>query len=246
MGKIFIQALALLILMANPVLAANNYKELAQDRKQKGVVHVRQDGVSDVPVSTSEINHIISNYNINNVKIPEDSPLVIDIQGKNAFLQCKSKKKELIYISTKGTIYSLRIIPTNLGAQKIHLVGNFNNGVAKLHGNKREKLAVNIIKAAYSKGKLLEKATERQLSRERYLIKDIIIKEHRSYDFEEDQLRLMVYIVRLADAFKYSQFKVTEKNFLIPELVEKPIGIALSRDYLDKREYVRLFILGRN
>ncbi len=236
----------LAIFLASTATAAPKLKELAAEQKYKGVVYVRKDGVTDVPVSTREINHIVSDYNINNIKLPEDSPLSIDIQGKNAFLQCKSTQPEIIYISTKGTIYTLRIKPAGIGAQKIHLVGSINNAVAKLHGNKREKLAVEIIKAAYGKGQLLEKARERRLFRLRHLIQDIIIKEHRRYDFEEDHLTLKVYIVKLADTFKYPQFKVTEKNFLMPDLAKKPIGIALSRDYLTKNDYVRLFILGRN
>jgi hypothetical protein len=125
-------------------------------------------------------------------------------------------------------------------------VGNIDNTVTKLHGNTREKLAVEIIKAAFSKGKLLEKARESRPSRSHRLVKNIIIKEHRRYDFEQDRLSLMVYIVKLANSFKYPKFKVTEKNFLIPDLTQKPIGIALSRDYLTKNDYVRLFILGRH
>lgn len=248
MGKTLVQALfALCILLtAGPALAAPRFKEIASDQKYKGVVEVRPDGINDVPVSTREINHIVAQSNINNIKLPEDSPLSIDIQGKNAFLQCKSSQPEIIYISTKGSIYTLRIKPARIGAQKIHLIGATTNAVAKMHGNKREKLAVEIIKAAYGKGKLLEKAKESRLSRRRRLIKDIIIKEHRRYDFDEDHLTLNVYIVKLADGFKYPQFKVTEKNFLIPDLAQKPIGIALSRDYLTKNDYVRLFILGRN
>jgi hypothetical protein len=247
MGKKFVLLCSLCVLLAtHSVFAAPKFKEVASDKKYKGVVHVRPDGVNEVPVSTREINHILSDHNINNIKLPEDSPLSIDIQGKNAFLQCKSKKPEIIYISTQGNIYTLRIKPTAIGAQKIHLVGNINNAVTKLHGNSREKLAVEIIKAAFSKGKLLEKARESRLSRHRRLIKDIIIKEHRRYDFEEDHLTLKVYIVKLANSFKYQRFKVTEKNFLIPDLTKKPIGIALSRDYLTKNDYVRLFILGRH
>jgi hypothetical protein len=248
MGKKIVQAICALcvLLTTHQAYAAPKYKEFASDKKYKSVVHVRPDGVNEVPVSTREINHILSDYNINNIKLPEDSNLSIDIQGKNAFLQCKSTTPDIIYISTKGNIYTLRIKPTAIGAQKIHLVGNINNAVTKLHGNKREKLAVEIIKAAFAKGKLLEKARESRLFRHRRLIKDIIIKEHRRYDFEEDRLTLKVYIVKLADSFKYPKFKVTEKNFLIPDLTKKPIGIALSRDYLTKNDYVRLFILGRH
>jgi hypothetical protein len=61
-----------------------------------------------------------------------------------------------------------------------------------------------------------------------------------------DNLYLMVYIIKLADRFKYDQFKISEKNFLLPELCKNPIGLALSRDFLSKTGYTRLFIVGRN
>lgn len=251
MGKNLVLALCALsaLLITHQAYAAAKFKEVASDKKYQGAVSVSQEGVGNVPVSSTDINRIVSDHLIYHIKLPEDASIMAEIDttgGKNAFLQYKGKKTQTIYVSTKGGVYTLRIKPAAIGAQKIHLVGNVSNSVSKLYGNKREKLAVDIIKAAFSKGKLLEKARKSRRFRHRRLIKDIIIKEHRRYDFEEDHLTLNVYIVKLADSFKYPKFKVTEKSFLIPDLTNKPMGIALSRDYLTKNDYVRLFILGRN
>ena len=103
---------------------------------------------------------------------------------------------------------------------------------------------MDLIKAAFTEGDIIKNARKTKLSRERRIVKDIIIKEHLKYNFDDDNLELKVYIVKLADSFKYPEFKVEERNFLLPSLAKEPIAIALSRQHLTKKDYVRLFILG--
>jgi hypothetical protein len=207
---------------------------------------LKAEGINNVPVSNIELNRIISGEDILNIKLPESAQeIAFEVTGKNAILQCTGSKQELVYITTENDVFALRLKPSKMPAQVIHLASPKKPDIIPVLGNEREKLAVALIKAAYSESDILQKARGSRPSTERKLIRGINIKEYRRYDFDEDDLRVMVYIVKLADDFKYDEFKVTEKNFLIPELCKKPLGIALSRDYLTKRDYTRLFIVGR-
>jgi hypothetical protein len=245
----YLKIIIVLIALApsHAVSAAPKYKEVASDKKHSGTTMVNHEGVTDVPVSAREINRIVSDNVIYNIKVPEGSPIVAEIdanEGKNAFLQFKGHKDEIIYVTTKGAVYTLRLKPSDIGAQKIHLAASSQKGVTQLYGNKREKLAVDIIKAAFVESGVIKNARKTKLSRERRIIKDIIIKEHLKYNFDDDNLELKIYIVKLANSFKYPEFKVEERNFLLPSLTKAPIAIALSRQHLTKKDYVRLFILG--
>ena len=209
-------------------------------------IELKAEGINNVPVSNIELNRIISGEDIPNVKLPESTKdIAAEGTGKNVILHCTGSKQELVYITTESDVFVLRLKPSKIPAQVIHLPSPKKPDIIPVLGNEREKLAVALIKAAYSESDILHKARENRLSGEKKLITGINIKEYRRYDFDEDDLRVMVYIVKLDDDFKYDEFKVTEKNFLIPELCKKPLGIALSRDYLTKRDYTRLFIVGR-
>jgi TraK protein len=233
--KILLTGICLLILwVAGSATAAEKHIEL------------KAEGINNVPVSNIELNRIISGEDILNIKLPESSTdIAAEGTGKNVILQCTGSKQELVYITTESDVFVLRLKPSKIPAQVIRLPSPKKPDIIPVLGNEREKLAVALIKAAYSESDIMQKARESRPSGEKRLIKGINIKEYRRYDFDEDGLAVMVYILKLADDFKYDEFKVTEKNFLIPELCKKPLGIALSRNYITKRDYTRLFIVGR-
>lgn len=230
-----------------PASAAQKYNEQTTASGQKGVVPIHNLGIVEVPVSNNEINRIISDQEIHNIKLPESAKLTVDGGGYNAFLEVKGKKSEVIYITTETTVYSIKIKPTKIGAQKLHLVFDKKEKVVvPLIGNEREKVAVKLIKAAYKEGELLDKARTTRLSEKKKLLKDIEIRAYRRYDFDEDNLNVTLYVLRLGKGFNLEKLDISEKMFLIPELCKAPLGLSLSRDYLTKKDYTRLFIVGRN
>jgi hypothetical protein len=236
-----------ILCMSFPASAAQKYVEKTTSRGIKGVVPINNLGIVEVPVSNTEINRIVSDQEIHNIKLPESAKLTVDGGGYNAFLEAKGTKSEVIYITTETTVYSIKIKPTRIGAQKLHLVFDKKQKVVvPLIGNEREKVAVKLIKAAYKEGEILEKARTTRLSEKKKLIKDIEIRAYRRYDFDEDNLNVTLYVLRLGKGFNLDKLDISEKMFLIPELCPQPLGLSLSRDYLTKKDYTRLFIVGRN
>jgi hypothetical protein len=230
-----------------PATAAQKYTEQTTVAGQKGVVNIHNLGIVEAPVSNSEINRIVSDQEIHTIKVPESAKLSVDGGGHNAFLEVKGNKSEVIYITTETTVYSIKIKPTKIGAQKLHLVFDKKQKVVvPLIGNEREKVAVKLIKAAYKEGEILEKARTTRLSEKKKLIKNIEIRAYRRYDFDEDNLNVTLYVLRLGKEFNLEKIDISEKMFLIPELCKEPLGLSLSRDYLTKKDYTRLFIVGRN
>jgi hypothetical protein len=246
-AKIGISAALAVLLLAQMSLAAQDKPADGKyvDINPKGIVYVKAEGINEIQLSNKEINRIVSDDEINTIKLPEDAKISAELTGKNAFIRCNGDKVELIYIVVQDQVYAVRVKPADVGAQEIRLEGGKKKEVLQLLGNEREKLAVKIIQAAFGEEPLMEKATVTDLKYKKIdLIRDIDIREYRRYDFNEDQLRLMVYLVKLSDRFKYDEFKIEEKNFIMPQLFLKPLGIAIDRDRLSKKEYTRLFIVG--
>ena len=240
----------LLVIMtaAGTAFAGNSQKIQADEPISKSVINIYQDGVNEVPVSNSAINLIVSDLPIANIKLP-DSPHMDVSEGDNynAYLEIQGDTPELIYVNTEKAVYAINLIPTEIGAQKLHLVFEKKEKVVlPLIGNERENVAVNLIKEAYREGDILEKArTSTKLSRKIKFAKFIEMMGYRRYEFEEDDLALTVYILRVEKDATFDRINITERMFLIPELCENPLGISLSRDYLNKTEFTRLFIVGR-
>ena len=243
-SKIRIWAILAALLTAQTSLAGENRYV---DINPKGIIYLSPESVNDVKLSNREINRIVSKEaEINTIKMPEDASISAEITGKDAFIRCGGTKSELIYIVSQNQVYAVRIKPADIGARELRLGGQNKKEVSPLFGNEREKIAVKIIQAAFAEDPLMESATVTNLQYEKIdLIEDIEIRQYRRYDFNEDQLRLMVYLVKLSPKFKYPEFKIEEKNFLIPKLFLNPLGIAIDRDKLDKKNYTRLFIVGR-
>ncbi|MFN2245888.1 MAG: type-F conjugative transfer system secretin TraK [Candidatus Promineifilaceae bacterium] len=238
--------LAVLLTVQASLAAENKYMDI----NPEGIVYLSHESINNVKLSNREINRIVSkNADINTIKMPEDASISAEITGKDAFIRCRGTKSELIYIvSSQNQVYAVRIKPADIGARELRLIDadKEKEDALVLFGNEREKLAVKIIQAAFTEDPLMENATITNLKYQKVeLIKDIEIRQYRRYDFNEDQLRLMVYLVKLSPEFKYPEFKIEEKNFLIPKLFLKPLGIAIDRDKLDKKNYTRLFIVGR-
>jgi hypothetical protein len=227
--------------------AGQKIVETPTGRANRHVVYMPQEGINEVAVSNQEINRIEADRPILNIKMDENAQITADPNGETSFfLQISGSKKELIYINTEDAVYTVRLKPRRMEARTLKLMGGEKQSAMPLIGNEREKIAVRLIKAAFTEDTILEKARMSQPYEEMRLIQDIEIKKYRRYDFDEDNLYLMVYIIKLANPFKYDKFKISEKNFLLPELCKKPIGLALSRDFLSKTGYTRLFIVGRN
>jgi hypothetical protein len=245
--KIMLSKISAILTVFLLVLAAvSQGEDKYVDINPKGIVYLSHEGINDVQLSNHEINRVVSADEISNIKLPEDARISAEITGKNAFIRCEGKKSELVYIVAQSMVYAVRIQPAAIGAQELRLQGQKKAEIVPLVGNEREKLAVKIIQAAFTEDPLMEKATVTNLQYQKIdLIKDIEIRQYRRYDFDDDQIRLMVYLVKLSAAFKYPEFKIEEKNFLIPQLFLKPLGIAIDRDKLSKNEYTRLFIVGR-
>jgi hypothetical protein len=245
----FLSALFFFVIVGNAG-GAQQYTEKTVGHGGKGVIPVQNEGIIEVPVSNTGINRIISDQEIHLIKAPDTDKIAVEQAGEdahNAFLDIKGTKAETIYIVTESTVYSIKVRPVKMRPQTLHLVyAKKEKVIVPLIGNEREKVAVRLIKAAFKEGPLLEKARITRLHKNKKLLKNIEIRAYRRYEWDEDGLSVTLYTLRLGKGFELDKIEISEKMFLIPELCPEPLGIALSRDYLTKKDYARLFIVGRN
>ena len=250
LGCISILFAGMIVILAatGAAFAGNAHESQADEPISKSVINIYHDGVNEVPVSNNAINLIVSDLPIKNIKLP-DSPHMDVSEGDNynAYLEIQGDKPELIYVNTEKAVYAINLVPSGIGAQRLHLVYEKKEKVVlPLIGNERENVAVNLIKEAYREGEILERArTSNKLSRKIKFAEFIELMGYRRYEFEEDELVLTVYILRVEKDATFDRINITERMFLIPDLCENPLGISISRDYLNKTEFTRLFIVGR-
>lgn len=230
--------------------AAQKYTEKTIGQGKKGVIPIQNEGLIEVPVSNTGINRIVSDQEIHHIKVPDTDKIAVEQAGQdahNAFIDIKGTKSETIYIVTESTVYSIKVKPTKMLPQTLHLVYEKKEKVVvPLIGNEREKVAVKLIKEAYKEGPLLEQARITRMSAKKRLIKDVEIRAYRRYDWDEDGLSVTLYVIQLKKGFNLDRLEVSEKMFLIPELCREPLGLSLSRDYITKTDHTRLFVVGRN
>ena len=223
-------------------IAKENTPELAPS-----TMYIYHTGINSVNISKKEINRVVSEEPIKDIKFPEGTKISVQIEGNNAYIQYKEKHSTLIYIVTPERVYPIRLNPSKIGAQTLRLAApeKRKKVITPLVGNIREKAVVKMIKAAFTESPLLEKAKQERLSTQIKFVKYIEVREHLKYSFPEDNIYLKVYILKLNRLFKENKFEVKEINFLTPKLCKNPLGISLDRDYLTKTDYTRLFIVGR-
>jgi hypothetical protein len=249
MHVVFLAAIYIFV-MAGIAEAAQKYTDKAIGQGKKGGIPIQNEGLVEVPVSNTGINRIVSDQEIHQFKTPDTAKIAVEQAGQdahNAFLDIKGTKSETIYIVTESTVYSIKVKPTKMRPQTLHLVYDKKEKViVPLIGNEREKVAVKLIKEVYKEGPLLEQARVTRLSEKKKLLRDIDIRAYRRYDWDEDGLNVTLYVLRLGKGFNLEKLDISEKMFLIPDLCREPLGLSLSRDYLTKKDYTRLFVVGRN
>ena len=78
------------------------------------------------------------------------------------------------------------------------------------------------------------------------VFKDIDVVLNRVVIAEGEGIRLKEYVLSLKESFKQDSLELAEKSFLVAELAENPVAIALESHTLQAKTPRRLFILERD
>ena len=216
------------------------------------------DVTNDVSISITEINRISSDEEITSIKYDKKiNNLIINYKGKNAYILYTDKVEALAYIETEHNVYPVRLIPAEVKATHYilsdgdSLLGkSSDNSTAtvdhsnKIHSTNKEKRFIEMLQYAYGNPPTEEGSIEISRLKNIHLISDIEIYKFKTYTFLDDGMYINVYLTKLARNCSDEKLVVAEKDFLIPEIGNYPIGISLEHNFIDKENYTRIFVLG--
>lgn len=216
------------------------------------------DETNDVPISITEINRISADEEITSIKYDKKVVnLIISYKGKNAYILYTEKAEVLAYIETEHNVYPVRLLPaeikathyvlsdgdTVLGKGPDRLSSNANHS-SKIHSTNKEKRLIEMLQYAYGNPPTEEGSTKISRLENINLISDIEIYKYKTYTFLDDGTYISVYLTRLKPSCSENEIEVSEKDFLVPEIGNYPIGISLEHTKIDKERYTRVFVLG--
>ena len=152
-----------------------------------------------------------------------------------------------VVCGSEGTIYSLVAIPKNIPSQTVTLTANIDRikkNASLFGGLTFEKKVLMIIKQAYS-AEFPESYTVKKKNQPIDVLDQVGITTSlvRTAEIEGEGLIVKEYHLNLVPAFDVDQIRVQEKYFLLPQLTENPVAIAMDTQFISKSSKTRLFIL---
>lgn len=200
--------------------------------------------VNHVQISNREVNRITcddGNAVIEAVDLPEDSGILVDIDGSDAYLQYWGSETVSIAVKTTDKVYQVVAKPMDTGAKTLILKNSKNLPAVELYGNTREEIVVKLIKAALTKGPELKRATVKQNDPVVKTVDGIEFVEYIRYEFTSEGICLVEYWLRSKEKVR----QVDEEYILgLGVFNDNVMGIGLSDEHLYTDRITRLFLVG--
>ena len=218
-----------------------------------------------VILSSTDINRVTCNDGlIKDVVYSKEKGLSVKINDSNAFVKFLVTKKhigghdELIYphkpvelyfiCGPDAAVYTVIGVPEKVPAQSIRLVSKkkqIKKNLSLFEGIPFEKKVLMITKCAFQDD-IPESFTVKTANDKKDLFRDLNIFLRRTIIAEGEGIELKEYLISVKPGCSKQKIVLEEKNFLLPELVENPIGITLEKTALSKGETGRLFIVEKH
>ena len=225
-------------------------KETPDNKKLKtDYEYLYQKKLNRIYISNKEINLFTCDHpdaQIKNIILPKNSGISKQTDGGNAYLQYKGPQEKTIHIvTTTGKNYSVCLTPIDTEAKTLVLKNsNSTESYAKLYNNKREKMVVGVIKSAMTDISSMAEAKVNNTDKDITQIGPIKITEHSQYQFDSDEIALIVY--HLTTDKKISVDEAYLYNSYFKQINREIMGLGLDNDCLHPNRITRLFVVIRS
>jgi len=227
-------------------------------------------GLRVLPETTTRV--VLSNRDVNRITCAE-GPIKDIIYSKEKGITVKTERNDafvkflitrdpmsgnLIYATapsefyvvcgTDSTIYTLIALPRNVPAQAVQLVSTkkkITKNISIFQGIPFERKVVMMVKHAY-RDDIPDSFTVKRIGKQLNIFRYVNVTLKRTVRADGEGLTLKEYVLSLKPGYAKSKRQLSEKLFLVPELTQNPVGIALERLTLRKGEPNRLFIVERH
>ena len=225
-------------------------------------VHVMQEVPTKVTLSNRDINRITcpDGALVKDVVYSAEKGVSVKIEGSNAFVKFlvvkdaitgKEKSRtdpvEFYVVCQDNQIFTLIGTPQKIPAQHIQLVSKadrVNKNLSLFEGIPFEKKVIMVTQKVYTDD-IPDSFTVKTVNQPVRVFKVINVVLNRVVIAEGEGIRLKEYILSLKESFKDDSIQLAEKSFLVAELTENPVAIALETHTLRAKAPRRLFVLER-
>jgi conjugal transfer pilus assembly protein TraK len=216
-----------------------------------------------VLLSNRDVNRIIcQNGPIKDVIYSQEKGISIKTGSNNAFVKflisTNPMAADLTYSETPSeiyvvcgddnTVYTLIAEPKNIPAQTIELASSkkaIKKTLSLFEGLAFEKKVILLIQSAY-RHDVVDDLTVKIINQPIDVFREMDVLFGRQIVADGEGLTLNEYILSLKPTSSKAEMPMDEKFFLVPELTQKPVGIALEHMTLTMGHASRLFIVEKH
>jgi conjugal transfer pilus assembly protein TraK len=214
-------------------------------------------------LSNRDVNRIIcQNGPIKDVVYSQEKGISVKTENNNAFIKflisgnpmagnmTYSETPSEIYVicGEDNTVYTLIALPKDIPAQTIELVSNkkqIKKTLSVFEGLAFEKKVILLIQSAY-KDEVAESFTVKNIHQSSDVFRDMDVLLNRQILADGEGLILKEYILSLKPTTDKTTLPLDEKFFLVPEITQHPVGIALEHMTLEIGQLCRLFVVEKH
>ncbi|MDA8403511.1 MAG: type-F conjugative transfer system secretin TraK [Desulfobacteraceae bacterium] len=214
-------------------------------------------------LSNRDVNRIIcQNGPIKDIVYSQEKGISVKTSSSNAFVKflitnsplapnmTYSETPSEIYVvcGDDNTVYTLIAMPKDIPAQTIELASSkksIKKTLSLFKGLAFEKKVILLIQSAY-RNDAIDSFTVKIINRPLNVFREMDVLYGRQIVADGEGLTLNEYILSMKPTSAKSSIPLDEKFFLIPELTQKPVGIALERMALNMGQTTRLFIVEKH
>jgi conjugal transfer pilus assembly protein TraK len=214
-------------------------------------------------LSNRDVNRIIcQNGPIKDVVYSQEKGISFKTETNNAFVKflisgspvasnmTYSETPSEIYVicGEDNTVYTLIALPKDIPAQTIELISNkkqIKKTLSVFEGLAFEKKVILLIQSAY-KNDDTANFTVKEIQQPLDVFRDMDVLLNRQILADGEGLVLKEYVLSLKPTSDKINIPLDEKFFLVPEITQHPVGIALEHMTLEMGQLCRLFVVEKH
>jgi len=226
----------------------------------KGEMSVLPEVTTKVLLSNRDVNRVTCMSGpIKDIIYSKEKGITVKTDGNNAFVKflisrdpatgdmiyTKIPSEFYVVCGKEGTVYTLIAVPRDIPAQAVQLASDkkdIKKNLSLFQGIPFEKKVLLLVKDTY-RDQIPDSFTVKILNRPLNIFRDISISLKRQINADGEGLDVKEYVLSLKPQSTKENMRLKEKFFLLPELAQNPVGIALEHMTLKKGRPARLFIV---
>lgn len=214
-----------------------------------------------VELSASDINRIVCSKDIqdSNVAFSREKGVDIQFSGRNVFIKFKAKRGSdgawqysntptELYVVCDERVYEILALPKRIPAATVTLsapvADKAKKNMSLFRNMPHEDKLMRVIQQVY-KDDFPETYSVVEVNQEIPIFKNADFRLRRTVVIEGEGIRVREYAMRVDPSAGIKGFRISESDFMKPEIVLRPAAISIDRVNIGKGEVARVIVVER-